>query len=167
MADLRNCRPERIRRALDRLSASLDETCERPSRRAHTGSDTPRLRSPIGHPLASSRDVSGHDCRTLSEGDTHVPRENVVHPSGSRARLYPPELPPPASLFSPHRPSEVKQPPPQPCPAITSPSQAESQYAWPTSGFNTNPINRGVGQPVREYRSTNLFLMHGSGLSRS
>ena len=29
MVDLRKCRPERIRRALDKLSASLDETYER------------------------------------------------------------------------------------------------------------------------------------------
>ena len=166
MVDLRNCRPERIRRALNRLSATLDETRQRRFRPERTGSDTPHLRPPIGHPLASPRDISGHDYGILCEDDTHAPGENAIRPSGSGARLYPPELTPPASSFLPHQPPEVKQPSPQPCPTITSPSQAESQYSWPTSDVNSNMINRGVDQPVREYGST-TFLMLGSGLSRS
>jgi len=148
------------------ISTAGHHQCQQPPQPAYTGSDTPRLRPPIGHPLSSSRDISGHDCGTLREDDTHAPGETVVRPSGLGARLYPPELPPPASSFPPHRPSGVRQAPPQPRPTVTGPNQAGSKYAWPTSDFNSNTINRRVDQPARECGLT-TFLMHGSGLSRS
>jgi len=122
---------------------------------ARTDSGPPRLRPPIEHPLASSRDTSsGHDCGTLREDDPNGLGENVVRPSGSGERFYPPELPPPASSSPPHRPPEVKQPSPNPHPTTTNSNQAESQHAWLTSDLNNNMINGRDGQPVREYSST-------------
>ena len=140
---------------------------QQPHYPGHTDSDTPRLRLPIGPSLTSPRDIpSGHDRGTLREDHTYGPGENVLRPSGSGARFYPPEPPGPASISLPHRPSKVEQPSSRPPTTITNTNQTESQYTRRTSDLD-NLINRRGGQPVREYSSTTFSLIHGSGLSRS
>jgi hypothetical protein len=120
----------------------------------HAESDTP-LRPPIGPSLTSLRDIpSGHDRGTLGENDTHGPGENVLRPSGSGARLYPPEPPALASLPPPHRPPKVERPSSRPQTTITNTNQIESHYSRLTSNLDNNLINRRGDQPVREYSST-------------
>ena len=122
----------------------------------------PPLRPPIWHPLASSRNISsGHDRYTLREDDTHGSGEHAIRPSGSGARFYPPELPPPELLSPPHRPPEVEQPSPHRYPTITNPSRAESQCGGLFSDLNNNTINRRDDQPVREYSLTTFLSPMG------
>ena len=124
--------------------------------------DSGQMRIPsepiLGLPLASPRDTSGHDCGTLREGDAHGPGENVVRPSGSGSgqRFPPPELPAPAPFPPPHR-LPQERPLPHPQTTTTNTNQTESQYTQPTSDLDDNLLNRGGGQPVREYSLT-IFL---------